>query len=181
MKAMLGALFRPNPRREAVDAAYGAIVARARDPWFYGEGGVPDTLEGRFELLALHAFLVLHRLRREPGAAQRFAQELFDTMFGDLDRSLREMGVGDFGIGRRVKALAAKFYGRIVAYESGLADPSLLAGALRRILYGPAAPSETQLASLTHYVPRQAAALAALPLASLLAGEVRFAPLEEGS
>jgi len=178
MKAMLGALFKPNPRRAAVAAAYAAIVARAREPWFYREGGVPDTLEGRFELLALHAFLVLHRLRREPEPAQRFAQELFDTMFADLDRSLREMGVGDLGIGRRVKALAAKFYGRIAAYEKGLADPSLLADALRRILYGGARPSDAQLAALTHYVPRQAAALAAQPLAALLGGEVRFAPLE---
>jgi len=178
MKAMLGALLRPNPHRAAAYAAYGAIVARAREPWFYGEGGVPDTLEGRFELLALHAFLVLHRLRREPEPAQRFAQELFDTMFADLDRSLREMGVGDLGIGRRVKTLAAKFYGRIAAYQKGLADPALLVDALRRILYGAAAPSDAQLAVLAHYVPQQAAALTALPLASLLAGEVRFAPLE---
>jgi cytochrome b pre-mRNA-processing protein 3 len=178
MKAVLRALFRPSPRRLAASAAYNAIVARAREPWFYGAGGVADTPDGRFELLALHAFLVLHRLRREGPATRRFAQQLFDMMFADLDRALREMGVSDLGVGRRVKALAAGFYGRVAAYEKGLADPVALAAALRRNLYGGAAPGDAALAALTLYVQRQVAALAALPLAPLLAGDVRFAAFE---
>ena len=175
MIGVLASFFRQDPRRGAAHAAYARIVERAREPVFYTDWGVPDTLDGRFELLALHAFLVLNRLKREHAASEGFAQRLFDTMFADLDRALREMGVGDLGVGRRVKAMATGFYGRIVAYEKGLADPAALAAALRRNLYGTAAPSEAQLAQMSAYVVRQAAALAQQPLPALLAGEVVFA------
>jgi cytochrome b pre-mRNA-processing protein 3 len=180
MKAVLASLFRPKARRAAVHAAYGRIVERARLPLFYTGWGVPDTLDGRFELLALHAFLVLNRLKREHDATAPFAQALFDTMFADLDRALREMGAGDLGIGRRIKAMATGFYGRIAAYEKGLADAPALTAALRRTLYYTASPSETQLAQAAEYVRRQAAALAAQPVAALLAGEVAFAAPEAG-
>jgi cytochrome b pre-mRNA-processing protein 3 len=180
MKRVLASLFRPTPRRLAVHAAYGQIVERARLPLFYTEWGVPDTLDGRFELLALHAFLVLHRLKREHDVTQRFAQALFDAMFADLDRALREMGAGDLGIGRRIKAMATGFYGRIAAYEKGLEDEPALRAALERNLYGTAAASDAQLARAAAYMRAQAAALAAQPMAALLAGDVAFAAPEEG-
>ncbi len=170
-------LLRRRERRMAALAAYGRIVARARDPSFYVEWAVPDTLDGRFELLALHAFLVLNRLKREPQATQ-FAQALFDTMFADMDSALREMGAGDLGVGRRVKAMAQGFYGRIAAYDRGLGDePELLAG-LRRNLFGTTAPSDEQIRLAAAYVRRQVAALAAQPVSALTAGRVAFAPLE---
>lgn len=175
MKGMLAAIFRQRPRREAVAAAYGRIVERAREPVFYTDWGVPDTLDGRFELLALHGFLVLNRLKQDRAASADFSQALFDAMFADLDRALREMGVGDLSVGRRVKEMATGFYGRIAAYDKGLADPSLLGAALRRNLYGTTEPSGDQLARAQSYVARQAAALAAQPVAELLAGEIRFA------
>lgn len=173
----LASLFRLNPRRGAIHAAYRRIVERARMPVFYTEWGIPDTLDGRYELLALHAFLVLNRLKRDRGATEAFAQALFDTMFADLDRALREMGVGDLGVGRRVKEMATGFYGRIVAYEKGLADAAALGAALRRNLYGTSEPSPAQLALMAEYVLRQVASLAAEPVAALLAGEVAFAPV----
>ncbi len=175
---VFAALFRRRERRAAAFAAYGRIVERSRDPAFYGSWGVPDTLDGRFEVLALHAFLVFNRLKREPGDAAAFAQELFDTMFADLDGALREMGAGDLGVGRRVKAMARGLYGRIAAYERGLADEAAMVAALRRNLFGTATPGEAQLAALSAYAQRQAAALAAQPAAALLAGVVAFAPLE---
>ena len=173
---VLASLRRAKGRRAAALAAYGRIIERARDPAFYLAAEVPDSFDGRFELLALHAFLVLHRLKREHAASAIFAQELFDTMFADLDRTLREMGAGDLGVGPRIKAMARGFYGRIAAYERGLADEPALAAALRRNLYGTApAASEGAVAMMARYVQRQAAALAALPLATLLDGGVAFA------
>jgi cytochrome b pre-mRNA-processing protein 3 len=172
---MFASLFRRRDR--AVLAAYGRIVERAREPIFYTGWGVPDTLDGRFELLALHAFLVLNRLKRAPEAAG-FAQELFDLMFDDLDRSLREMGVADLGVGRRIKEMASAFLGRIAAYDKGLGDEAVLADALRRNLYGTAAPGPAQLATAARYVMRQAVSLNAQPIGELLRGEVAFEALE---
>ena len=161
--------------------AYHRIVERAREPVFFAEWGVPDTLDGRFEILALHAFLVLNRLKAEGAAAAAFAQDLFDTMFADIDRALREMGATDIGVGRHVKAMARGFYGRIVAYEKGLAgDEAALGDALRRNLYGTTTASPAQTAAMMRYLRRQSAALAAVPAAALLAGEPGFAPIGEG-
>jgi cytochrome b pre-mRNA-processing protein 3 len=184
-ESVLASLFRRHDRRAVVLAAYGGIVEHARQPGFFVDGGVPDTLDGRFELLALHVFLVLRRLKREGDDAALFAQTLFDTMFADLDRGLREMGAGDLGVGRRVKAMATGFYGRIAAYEKGLSEDgsdgggaeTALAAALRRNLYGTVAPSDEQIAAMAAYARRQAATLAAQPLAAMLAGEIAFASL----
>jgi cytochrome b pre-mRNA-processing protein 3 len=175
----LASFFRRNGRHAAVDASYARIVAQSREPLFFAAWGVPDTLDGRFEVLALHAFLVLNRLKAERAATAAHAQALFDAMFADLDRGLREMGVGDLSVGRQVKAMARGFYGRIVAYEQGLgADDAALRAALRRNLYGTAAPEERQLDAAAAYVRRQTAALAAAPVARLLEGEVPFAAAE---
>jgi len=176
---VFASLRRARGRRLAAHAAYGRIVERARAPDFYLRAGVPDTVDGRFELLTLHAFLVLNRLKREHGASAAFAQELFDTMFADLDQTLREMGAGDLGVGPRVKAMARGFYGRIAAYERGLDNEVELEAALRRNLYGTVSGiDEAAVAGMARYVRRQAAALAALPLATLLEGDVAFAALE---
>jgi cytochrome b pre-mRNA-processing protein 3 len=178
----LASLFRRSRRRYAVAAAYQRIVARARDPAFFLEWGVPDTFDGRFELLSLHAFLVLNRLKAEHGLTGAFSQDLFDTMFADLDRAMREMGATDVGVGRYVKTMARGFYGRIVAYERGVAEgEAALSDALRRNLFGTATPSAQVTETASGYVRRQIAALAAAPVANLLEGEVPFAPMPETS
>ena len=171
--------FLRSNRRAAVLAAYGAIVERARHPVFYTDWGVPDSFDGRFEVLALHAMLVLHRLKADHATTAAFAQSLFDTIFADLDRSVREMGATDLGVGRYVKAMARGFYGRIVAYEQGLAESDeALQGALSRNLYGTAEARPEQLAAVAGYTRRQSAALAAVPAAALLDGKIPFAPVE---
>jgi len=173
-------LFRRHRQRATVMAAYHRIVERARDPLFFAGWGVPDTLDGRFETLALHGFLVLNRLKADRAATAAFAQELFDTMFADLDRAVREMGATDLGVGRHVKAMARGFYGRIAAYDSGLAaGDAALEDALRRNLFGTAPPEEAALAAAASYLRRQAAALAAAPVETLLTGAMPFAPVEE--
>jgi cytochrome b pre-mRNA-processing protein 3 len=169
-------LFGRSPERTAAHAAYTALVAQARSPVFFARHGVPDTLDGRFEIIALHAFLVLHRLR---GLAetQRFAQALYDVMFADLDRALREMGTGDLSVGKQVKRMAAALAGRIAAYQAGLAGEADLAEALRRNLYGTVAePNPADLAAMADYLRIQAGALAAQPAEEVAAGTLRFAP-----
>jgi cytochrome b pre-mRNA-processing protein 3 len=177
----LASLFHRGPRRSAVMAAYHRIVERSREPLFFARWGVPDTLDGRFEALALHGFLVLNRLKSAGPAAAGFAQDLFDAMFVDLDRGLREMGATDIGVGRHVKAMARSFYGRVRAYEEGLAGgDEVLTQALRRNLYGTVDPAPEHVGAMARYLRRQAAALAAASEATLLRGEVPFTPVEEG-
>jgi len=162
-------------------ALYEAAVARARAPDFYRDLGVPDTLDGRFELISLHVFLILHRLKADRARTEALAQAVFDAMFADMDRSLREMGAGDLGVAPRVKKMARAFYGRVSAYDSALAPAApaeALAEALRRNVYGTlSAPPSAAVAVLEVDVRACADRLAAQPLTALEAGRVEFAPL----
>jgi cytochrome b pre-mRNA-processing protein 3 len=151
--------LRPDPVRRRAEELYAAVVAQARRPEFYARLGVPDSLDGRFELIALHMFLALRRLKAEGEAAS--GQALVDRFVQDMDASLREMGAGDLGVGRRVKAMAQGLYGRIAAYEEGLAQPDdQLEAALRRNLYGTApepGPAEAVLRVVAAYVRQESA------------------------
>lgn len=169
------AFFKSNPVEQAAELAYRRVVEQARRPGFFTEGRVPDTLDGRFELICLHAFLYLHRLKRERPQSAKLGQRFFDVMFLDFDRSLREMGTGDLSVGREVKRMAQAFYGRIAAYEQGLADgDSVLQPALARNLFGTAPAAGAHLAAMADYMRREAARLDRQDAAMLLAGEVAF-------
>jgi cytochrome b pre-mRNA-processing protein 3 len=175
------ALFGTDRSGAAARALYEAIVTQARLPGFYRDRGVPDTLDGRFDMIVLHAFLVLHRLKRDGHAQGPVGQALFDLMFADMDASLREIGVGDLSVGKKVKQMARAFYGRAAAYDAALADgaAAALEDALRRNLYGTvAAPDRADLAAMAGYVRFQAQALAAQDVKAILAGRLRFAPPE---
>jgi cytochrome b pre-mRNA-processing protein 3 len=127
---MLKALRRLGDRKRLADGLFAGLAARAREPVFFLELGVPDTIDGRFDLLALHAWLVLERL-----AAERdLSQTLTDIIFVQFDESLRQLGVGDIGIGHRVKKMADAFYGRLKAY-GGAEDEGALAEAILRNVY----------------------------------------------
>ncbi len=168
-------LFKGNPVQAAAELAYQRVVEHARQPGFFVDAGVPDTVDGRFELICLHAFLYLHRLKREQPHAAPLGQRFFDLMFVDFDRSLREMGTGDLSVGRHIKRMAQGFYGRIAAYEEGLdADDSVLKPALARNLFGTAPANEARLAAMASYVRREAMRLDGLSAAALLAGEIGF-------
>lgn len=156
---------------------YAAVVAQARRPEFYTVLGVPDTPDGRYDMIALHVCLVLRRLRASDDVRARpFAQALFDTMFADMDQNLREMGVGDLGVGRKVKALAKGLYGRLAAYGAGLdnADAVDLDGALRRNLYRKCQPDDAQVAALAGYTRDEARRLDAASIDQLSTGDVGF-------
>lgn len=176
----LGKLFRRDPMTAPGAALYAGIVEQARLPAFYTEAGVPDTLDGRFELVSLHAFLLLHRLKREGEAGARLSQVVVDAMFADMDAALREIGVGDLGVPHRVKRMLSGFHGRIAAYEAALDAPAgELAGALRRNLYGTLAADEAtgpgpRADAMAAYMRAAVAELGRQPAGDLLAGRVAF-------
>ncbi len=176
---MLGFLRRRRQERKGYEL-YGAAVAAARQPWFYRELGVPDTLDGRFDLVGLHAFLVIRRLAALPPPGPDLAQAVFDAMFSDMDTNLREMGVSDLAVGKRVKTMWEAFHGRAAAYESALAaDDAALATALLRNVWRGGEPVGDAPQRLARLVRRQAAALAAMPAEALLAGCLSFPAAEE--
>ena len=178
---MIFSFFRKDPSLDAATALYAAAVEQARSPRLYADFGAPDTVEGRFEQVALHVYLVLRRLKggapdAEAGPdAKRVSQKLFDVMFQNMDDSLRELGVGDLSIGKKVRKLAENFYGRVAAYEDALKDDApedALARALGRNIFGDeAAPAAARLAG---YVREAAAAMEAQPAARIAGGVVRF-------
>jgi cytochrome b pre-mRNA-processing protein 3 len=164
-------------RRRRAHQLYLDLVSQARNPLFYGPLGVPDTPEGRFEMVALHAALLLRRLKAEGAVGQELGQELFDLMFADLDVNLREIGVGDLSVGRYVRRLAENFFARMAALDAGLARPDLeaIAAMLRSNVYhGGAPPSPVQLETLAGYLIELDRALTSQPGGALLSGQVRF-------
>lgn len=164
-------------RRKAAFALYGAAVVQSRLPLYYSDWHVPDTLDGRFEVLCLHMALLLRRLNREDLEARELATETMDMMFADMDQELREMGVGDLGVGKRVRSMGAALYGRMAAYDAALAeaDPREMDGALRRNLYG-TAQGAVDTAPAAAYLRRMAEALDGQAPGDLKAGLVRFPP-----
>ena len=180
MITVLKRLFAGSGREDQVARCYALMVEQARRPEFYLECGVPDSLDGRYEMLALHAFLVAHRLKRQGEAARLFSRDLFEAMIADMDRVVREMGVADMGVPPRVKRMAKGFNGRIHAYDQGVAaegEAALLA-ALDNNLFGTVLePAPQALARMAAYLRLGVAELAAQPLEALLAGDVRFPAL----
>jgi cytochrome b pre-mRNA-processing protein 3 len=172
MLARLARLLVSSAPDPALADLYRAIVAAARREAFYRDMGAPDTVDGRFDMLLLHMNLAMRRL--DGHAAAR--QALFDLLFSDMDRSLREMGVGDMGLGKKMKPMLAAFYGQARAYEEALAaGDEALGDVLRRNLYrkGDAAPDV--LALMVDYVRRAVAALDGQSVGALLSGRIEFA------
>lgn len=150
-------------------------MAASRQPGFYSEWGVPDTPLGRFEMISLHLFLFLHRLRGGDDALRSIAQDVTDMFFTDVDHSLRELGIGDIGVPKRMKKLAQMFYGRADAYGRAVEadDSEALEAALRRNVK-PEEADWSSAADLGAYVMRANRVLASLDQNELLAGEIRF-------
>jgi cytochrome b pre-mRNA-processing protein 3 len=166
---MLKALRRLGDRKRLSEGLFAGLTARAREPLFFLELGVPDTIDGRFDLLTLHAWLVLERL-----AAERdLSQALTDTIFVQFDESLRQLGVGDIGIGHRVKKMADAFYGRLKAYREAK-DESELAAAIQRNIYRGEASAAQSAQVLALYATQARAQLAD---ADIVAGALDFGPL----
>ena len=136
--------------RGTIEAIYGMIVTQAREPLFYQDLGVPDTVNGRFDLLLLHLWMVLRHLRSLPGGVA-LSQALFDHFCADMDANLREMAVGDLKVPKQMQVLGEAFYGRAAAYDMALADNSeALAQAINRnVLDGQQIDNARRLAAYT--------------------------------
>lgn len=162
-------------RQGNADALYGEAVAQARRTEFYTHMGVPDTVDGRFDMIALHVYLVLRRLKQGDDRCQLLAQALFDTMFTDMDRGLREMGAGDLGVGRRVKVMAKAFYGRVAAYDHGLTETNggLIDAILRNIFRG-VEQNRENASMIASYMRHQATVLEDQPIEVILDGQLTF-------
>jgi cytochrome b pre-mRNA-processing protein 3 len=166
--------FRRSSQARSIAALYGAIVAQARSVSFYADYRVPDTVEGRFDLLVLHLVLLLHRLDRQPTAARGLGQDLFDAFCRDLDANLREMGTGDLAVPKRMQAFAEAFYGRQAAYLAALsdADPEVFEKAVQRNIF--AAGGDAGAAQLAAYARAALHRLDVQDDGALMRGDVVF-------
>jgi cytochrome b pre-mRNA-processing protein 3 len=160
------------PSRGTIEAIYGTIVTQAREPLFYRDLGVPDTVNGRFDLLVLHLWMVLRRLRPTPGG-QDLSQALFDRFCDDMDANLREMGVGDLTVPKRMQAFGEAFYGRVAAYDVALAagEEPLAQALAKNILNGEQLEKARRLAL---YAGAAITALAESDEAALRSGSWKF-------
>lgn len=175
---MIMSLFRRSPKKlngRIVEAAYSSVIEAARQPVLFRDWGVPDTPLGRFESIGLHMILFLHRARNAPAPADELAQDMLDEFFKDVDHSIRELGVGDPSVPKRMKKLARMFYGRMGHYWSALDedDAVALGDAIARNV-APEAPETIDRVALADYMRRAANTLAGVSDKELLAGIVRF-------
>lgn len=171
-------------RRQLARQLYDRIVAQARHADFYRQLAVPDTVRGRFEMLAMHMFLVLDRLQAEPDRRhEALAQDLVDIMFDDMDDVARELGVGDMAVAPRIKKLARSFRSRLEAYGRALADSDAgrLPLVVGEILFDKEDAGRPAAILVAFYLRRQRARLAAMPAEALVAGvgDLFDAPLDE--
>lgn len=177
---MLDRFFKTDPIRIAAESLYLAILTQARKPVFYTAGCVADSVDGRFDMIVLHVFLIIRRLKQDGDSNPRLRQMLFDVMFENMDASLREMGVGDLSVGKKIKAMAEAFYGRASAYEDCLKSghSPALSEALHRNLYRNEPVKPEVLEGMAAYILDQEANLASQHIDDLGQGHLSFVSLE---
>jgi cytochrome b pre-mRNA-processing protein 3 len=172
---MLKRLFRPNPTRDVGRALYAAVVEQSRAPALYEALAAPDTVEGRFEIYTLHVVLLLDRLNQPGDRVKATSQALFDTYVGALDHSLREMGVGDLSVGKKMRKLGEAFFGRVKSYHAAFAalpERGPLHDLLGRTVYAEGDASHAP--ALADYVAAQRAQLSGQSLDDVLEGRVKW-------
>jgi cytochrome b pre-mRNA-processing protein 3 len=170
--------LRSSARRRIAAELYATCVAAARAQELYRDFGVSDTIEGRYELIVLHVVLLLRRLGASGGKPSKIAQALVNFMAADLDRSIRELGVGDLSVGKFMRRLGEGLYGRGAVYNAALdsGDSSALQEALLRNVYDGAALGEGILVAMADYVHIQDRHLAGQQIAAIEAGHIEFLP-----
>jgi cytochrome b pre-mRNA-processing protein 3 len=173
---MILPLFRRGRRDDSIERLYGAIVAQARLPVFYAGYHVPDSVEGRLDMIMLHTVLVLERTEAAGEALKALGQAVFDRFCQDMDDNLREMGVGDLAVPKQMQRIAGAFYGRARVYRTALAaaEQGHLVEALHRNIYQTKVGAEPQARRLASYVRDAAAHLREIGEADLAAGQINY-------
>ena len=171
---MILSLFRKNTANEPVYAVYSAIVAQSRLPLFYARWEVPDTVTGRFDMISLHMCLLFRRLRAEKGLQKEFSQKVFDLFFKDMDRSLREMGVGDLGVPKRIQKMGNIFFGLLAAMNDAMdrRDIDALESVLSRNIFDGAVGPHVR--ALAEYVIAQDEQLGRQSATAVTVGTIHF-------
>lgn len=173
---MIFSWFKKNANEAVVLRLYNRVGDKAREPWLYLDAGIADTVEGRLEALMLHALLVMRRLSSLPAPGPEVAQDFIDQLFLHIDHGLRELGVGDTSVPKRMKKIGQNFYGRVKTYEQALTrrDPIALAEALERNIPG------VRSAYLAAWVLASDLHLQGLDLEALIASDgPLYAPVQE--
>jgi cytochrome b pre-mRNA-processing protein 3 len=173
---MKSPLFRRNRRDDSIAALYGMIVAQARLPAFYRAYGVPDTVNGRLEMILLHVFLFFRRMRGDAQPVRALGQEVFDLFCRDMDGNLREMGVGDLAVPRHMQRIGEAYYGRAAAYETALAagDGQALADSLLRNVFSGQSVDAPAARRLAAYIMETVRQLATQDAADFAQGKIHF-------
>jgi len=174
---MFQALFGQKTTHRHAHALYGAVVARARNADFYAKYGVPDTFDGRFEMLVVHIYLLASRLKGEDKQARAVSQAVFDLFLADMDSALREAAVGDVTVPKRIAKMTRVFYGRVGAFDEAFAsdDPKKnLAGVIERNLFADQ-NSDGREHHLASYMVSEAEKLAAMTATQVIAADRVYA------
>jgi cytochrome b pre-mRNA-processing protein 3 len=182
---MIFGLFRTkNHNRIIVDRQYATLAATARTPDFYARLDVPDTVMGRFEMLSVVMILFFRRTRASATSGQELAQEIVDAFFQDIDYSIRELGIGDNSVPKRMKKFASMFYGRLESYAAAMdgSDHEALAAALRRNIHPDNAGEAPSMTGLANWMMTAEGHLGQVSEAEIATGSATFPPpFEEAS
>lgn len=173
---MIFNLFKKDRKQEELaDQLYQQLVNQARLPVFYTDYAIPDTINGRFEMLLLHSYMLFHRLRKEDEEATDLGQAVFDRFFKDMDHSLREIGIGDLSVPKKIKKMAQAFYGRVDAYDKAKeqGDDDVL-NALARNFFPEEEDMPAQIKDLADYMAQAEKALDDMQIETIKAGSLTF-------
>lgn len=176
---IFGLFSRRNNNRQILDRQYETLTAAARQPFFYSHLGVPDTVMGRLEMISLVMILFFRRTRFSGTSGQELAQEIVDAFFQDIDHSIRELGVGDPSVPKRMKKLAGRYYGRLESYAAALdaGDEEALSAALARNIH-PEVDNPPSMAALAAWAMFAERHLAAVPEDDVATGRVSLPPAD---
>jgi cytochrome b pre-mRNA-processing protein 3 len=175
---MLAFLKKKNPSEQDAAPAYAAVLMQVRRPQFYAQFSVPDTFDGRFDLMLVHLFLLIDRMIAEGPAGLDFNQDLFDVTFADMDQTLRERGIGDMGMPKHMRRMMKAFNGRMHAYDIAIKGTAAMEEVLARNLFGTIEnPPAHGLAAMAAYIRDSRDALRTQSFENIKAGRAVFAPL----